>query len=66
MLIDFLCMIQKFQIYTKNMIMESRNALFFEDVFLCRFKDKASSSKQTLEIIDSQNHESEEEVEVEP
>ena len=46
--------------------MESRNASLFEDVFPCRFKDEASSSKRNLEIIDSQGHESEEEVKVEP
>ena len=46
--------------------MEFRNALFFKDVFPCRFKAEASSSKRTLETIDSQDHESEEEVEVEP
>ena len=46
--------------------MESKNASFFEDIFPCRFKDEASSSKRTLETIDSQDHKSDEEVEVEP
>ena len=49
----------------KNMIIESRNALFFEDVFPCRFKDEASLLKRSLETINSQDHELEEEVEVE-
>ena len=48
------------------MKMESRNTLFFEDVFPCKFKDEASLSKQTLEIIDNQDQKCEEEVEVEP
>ena len=34
--------------------------------FFCRFKDEASSSKWTLKTIDSQDHESEDEVQVEP
>ena len=37
----------------KNTIMKSRNVSFFEDVFPCKFKDEASSSKWTLETIDS-------------
>ena len=45
--------------------MKSRNASFFEDVFPGRFEEEANSSKWTLETIDSQDHESEEEVEVE-
>ena len=48
--------------------MKSRNVFFFEDVFPCRSKNEASSSKQTLETIDgnSQDQKSKEEVEIEP
>ena len=35
----------------KNMIMESRNTSFFEDVFPCKSIDEPSSSKRVLETI---------------
>ena len=35
----------------KNMIMESRNASFFEDVFPCKSKVEPNSSKQAFETI---------------
>ena len=35
----------------KNTIMESRNALFFEDVFPCKSKEESSSSKRILKTI---------------
>ena len=35
----------------KNKIMESRNASFFEDVFLCESRDEPSSPKRVLETI---------------
>ena len=33
------------------MIMELRNASFFEDVFPCKSKEELNSSKQVLETI---------------
>ena len=40
--------------------MESRNALFFEDVFPCKFKEEPGSSKSKLETISQdQNEDSE-------
>ena len=36
----------------KNMIMESRNASFFEDVFPCNSKEEPGSSKRMLETVD--------------
>ena len=36
----------------KNMIMESRNASFFEDIFPCNSKEEPISSKRMLETID--------------
>ena len=35
----------------KNMIMESRNASFFEDIFSCKSKEDPGSSKHKLEAI---------------
>ena len=53
----------------KNMIIESRNASFFEHVFPCKTKeDKPSSSRQIFETIDednSQNFENDEILETE-
>ena len=53
---------------SKNTIMESRNASFFEHVFPFRPQKEASSSKQTHETMtgNTQDQEQEEEVEVEP
>ena len=39
----------------KNMIMESRNASFFEDVFPCKSKEEPSSSKRVLESTINEN-----------
>ena len=36
----------------KNMIMELRNASFFEDIFPCNSKEEPSSSKRMLETVD--------------
>ena len=50
----------------KNMIMESRNASLFEDVFPYKSKDESSSSKQMLETINENSQDQNKEVEVEP
>ena len=39
----------------KNMIMESRNASFFEDVFPCKSKEEPSSSKRVFESTINEN-----------
>ena len=51
----------------KNTIIESRNASFFEHVFLYISKEEARSSKRTHETItrNSQNQEQEDEVNIE-
>ena len=45
----------------KNTIMESRNALFFENVFPCKSKNGSSSSKRTYETMNEESHDSEDE-----
>ena len=40
----------------KNTIMESRNVLFFEYVFPCRYKEESSSLKRGLETIYENSH----------
>ena len=50
----------------KNTIMESRNASFFEDVFLCKSKEELSSLKRMLKTINENSQEQNKEVEVEP
>ena len=50
----------------KNMIMESRNASFFEDVFPCNSKEESGSSKQMLETIDENSQGQNKDGEVEP
>ena len=52
----------------KNNIMESRNASFFENVFLCKSKDGSSSSKRTYETMNEESHDLEDEqgVQTEP
>ena len=46
--------------------MESRNALFFEDVFPCKFKEEPGSSKRKLETINENSQDQNEDSEVEP
>ena len=48
----------------KNTIMESRNASFFENVFLCRFKEGLSSFKGTYETMNEESHDSKHEQEL--
>ena len=50
----------------KNTIMESRNASFFEDVFLCRSKEEPNSLKRVLETINGNSHDQDKDSEVEP
>ena len=50
----------------KNMIIKSRNASFFEDVFPYKSKDESSSSKQMLETINENSQDQNKEVEIEP
>ena len=52
----------------KNTIMESRTALFFENVFSCKSKDRSSSSKRTYETMNEESHDLEDEqgVQIEP
>ena len=49
----------------KNMIMESRNAYFFEDVFPCRSREEPSLSKRVLETITSNSEDQDKDGEVE-
>ena len=49
----------------KNMIMESRNAYFFEDVFPCRSRQEPSSSKRVLETLNSNSEDQDKDGEVE-
>ena len=49
----------------KNMIMESRNASLFEDVFPCKFKEEPSSSKLVLETIHEKSQDQDKDGEVE-
>ena len=39
----------------KNMILESRNASLFEDVFPCKSKEELGSSKLKLETVNENN-----------
>ena len=50
----------------KNMIMKSRNASLYEDVFLCKSKVEPNSSNRALEIINESNQEGNDNGEVEP
>ena len=50
----------------KNTIMESRNASFFEDVFLCKSKVDPNSSKRAFEIINENSQDGNDIGEVEP
>ena len=50
----------------KNVIMESRNASLFEDVFPCRSREEPSSSKQVLKTINENSHDQDKDGEVEP
>ena len=50
----------------KNIIMESRNASFFEDVFPYRFREEPSLSKRVLETINENSEDQESDGEVEP
>ena len=50
----------------KNMIMESRNALFFKDVFPCKSREGPSSSKQVLETSNENSQNGDKDNEVEP
>ena len=50
----------------KNTITESRNALFFEDLFPCKFKEELGSSKRKLETINENNQDQSEDNEVKP
>ena len=50
----------------QNTIMESRNALFFEDVFPYGSKEKPSSSKRVLETIHENSQDEDTDGEVEP
>ena len=47
----------------KNMIMESRNALFLEDVFPCKSKEEPSSSKRVLKTVNENSQDQDGEVE---
>ena len=48
------------------MILESRNASFFEDVFPCKSKEKPCSTKRVLETIHGNSHNENNDNEVEP
>ena len=48
------------------MIMESRNALFFEDVFPCKSREEPNSLKRVLETINENSQDQDKEGEVEP
>ena len=50
----------------KNMIMESRNASFFEDVFPCKSKVEPYSSKRELGTINENSQDENDNGEVEP
>ena len=50
----------------KNMIMESRNASFLEDVFPCKSKAKPNSSKRAFGTINENNRDENDNGEVEP
>ena len=50
----------------KNMIMESRNASFFEDVFPCKSKVEPNLSKRGLETINENSQDENDNGEVEP
>ena len=47
----------------KNIIMESRNASFFEDVSPCKSREEPSSSKRVLEAINENSQDQDGEVE---
>ena len=55
LLIDFLSESNIPDIH-KNMIMESRNTSFFEDVFPCKSREESSSTKRVLETINENSH----------
>ena len=48
------------------MIMESRNASFFENVFPCKSIEEPSSSKQVLETINKNSQDQDKDCEAEP
>ena len=50
----------------KNMIMESKNVSFFEDVFPCKSGEEPSSSKLVLETINENSQDQDKDSEVEP
>ena len=50
----------------KNTIMESMNALLFEDVFPCKSKEEPSSSKRVFETINENSQDQDKDGEVEP
>ena len=50
----------------KNMIMESRNASFFKDLFPCRSREEPSSLKQVLETINENSEDQDKDSGVEP
>ena len=50
----------------KNMIMESRNASFFEDEFPYRSKEESSLSKRVLKMINGNSNDQDKYGEIEP